>query len=326
MAFLYLSEADVAQLIDMPAVIEVVEEAFRQWAAGKAMNVPRARAKASGIVLHSMSAAAEYLGLVGWKNYTTTKTGAQFLIGLYDAETGDLECLIEADQLGQLRTGAATAVAAQWMANMDATEVGLFGVGKQARTQLEAVSIARPIGRCFVYSRNQDRRERFAAEMSVKLGIDVKPVDRPQEAAKDLPIVVTATSSTSPVFDGNDLAEGTLVCAVGSNWPHRAEIDSNTVRRADNVVCDSVEACKIEAGDFAEALEKGVFDWRRAVNLADVVAGKAVGRSTKQSVTLFKSVGLALEDVAVGGRVLEIARTKGAGRWITVGSSTQTVC
>jgi ornithine cyclodeaminase/alanine dehydrogenase-like protein (mu-crystallin family) len=321
MAVLYLTEADVEQLLDMPAVIEAVEEAFRQWADGKAMNVPRSRAKAPGIVLHSMSAAAEYLGLVGWKNYTTTQTGAQFLVGLYDAETGELETLIEADRLGQLRTGAATGVAVQWMASMDAAEMGLFGAGKQARTQLEAVSIARPIKHCFVYSRNQARRERFAAEMSAKLGIEVQPVDRPQEAAKDLPIVVTATASAVPVFDGNDLSEGTLVCAVGSNWPRRAEIDAHTIRRADNVVCDSVEACKIEAGDFAEALEKGVFDWSRAVNLADVVAGKAVGRNNRQSVTLFKSVGLAIEDVAAGGRLLKIAKAKGAGRWIMVGST-----
>jgi alanine dehydrogenase len=326
MAVLYLTEADVEQLLDMPTVIEAVEEAFRQWADGKAMNVPRSRAKAPGIVLHSMSAAAEYLGLVGWKNYTTTQTGAQFLVGLYDAESGELETLIEADRLGQLRTGAATGVAVQWMASMDASEMGLFGAGKQARTQLEAVSIARPIKHCFVYSRNQARRERFAAEMSAKLGIEVQPVDRPQEAAKDLPIVVTATASTVPVFDGNDLSEGTLVCAVGSNWPRRAEIDTHTIRRADNVVCDSVEACKIEAGDFAEALEKGVFDWSRAVNLADVVAGKAVGRNNRQSVTLFKSVGLAIEDVAAGGRLLKIAKAKGAGRWIMVGSTPHVKC
>src|SRR5204863_7161378 len=127
-----------------------------------------------------------------------------FLVGLYDNELGDLIALIEADRLGQLRTGAATGVAAQWMANLDAAEVGLFGTGKQARTQLEAIGIVRPINRCFVYSRSQPRRERFAAEMPLKLGIDVQPVDRPQEAAKDLPIVVTASTSTSPVFDGND--------------------------------------------------------------------------------------------------------------------------
>ena len=123
------------------------------------------------------------------------------------------------------------------------------------------------------------------------------------------------------MFDGNDLAEGTLVCAVGSNWPRRAEIDTHTIRRADNVVCDSVEACRHEAGDFAAAMENGIFDWSRAVDLAEVVAGRAVGRNNPQSVTLFKSVGLAIEDVALGGRLLADARTKGIGRWIMLGAS-----
>ncbi|HTQ39388.1 MAG TPA: ornithine cyclodeaminase family protein [Pirellulales bacterium] len=323
MSILYLAEEDVAQLLDMRTAIEVVEEMFRQWADGKASNVPRVRAKAPGVVLHSMCAAAEYLGLVGWKNYTTTKTGAQFLVGLCDAETGELEALIEADRLGQMRTAAATAVAVEWMADMEAAEVGLFGVGKQARTQLEAVCLARPIKRCYVYSRNEAARERFAADMAAQLGIEVLAVDRPQEAVQDLPIVVTATTSAVPVFDGNDLSEGALVCAVGSNWLHKAEIDAHTIRRADNIVCDNVEACKHEAGDFQEALEKGAFDWTRAVDLCNVVAGRAVGRNNRQSVTLFKSVGLAIEDVAVGGRLLAEARAKGYGRWMLSGLTPQ---
>lgn len=319
MAVLYFTEADVDQLLDMRTAIEVVEEVFRQLAVGKAMNVPRVRARAPGIVLHSMSAAAEYLGLVGWKNYTTTVSGAQFLVGLYDAESGDLESLIEANRLGQLRTAATTAVAVQWMADMQATEMGLFGTGLQAKSQLEAVCLARPIKHCYVYSRKQDKREQFAAVMSAKLGIEVIPVDRPQDAASELPIVLTATSSSAPVFDGNDLAEGAMVAAVGSNWPSRAEIDVHTIRRADNIVCDNIAACRHEAGDFREALQSGVFDWSRAAELADVVAGKAVGRNNPQSVTLFKSVGLAIEDVALGGKLLDLARIHGAGKWLPIG-------
>jgi ornithine cyclodeaminase/alanine dehydrogenase-like protein (mu-crystallin family) len=266
-----------------------------------------------------MSAAAEYLGLVGWKTYTTTQTGAQFLAGLCDAESGDLVALVEADQLGRLRTGATTAVAAAFMADMGATEMGLFGTGRQAATQLEAISNVRPIKRCYVYSRMRENRERFAVQMTAKLGFDVSPVDRPQGAAEDLPIVVTATTSAAPVFDGNDLSEGALVCAIGSNWPQRAEIDVHTIRRADNVVCDSRDACRLEAGDFREAIEKGMFDWSRAVDLADVVAGRAVARNNRQSVTLFKSVGLAIEDVALCATLVERARARGAGRWIMVG-------
>jgi alanine dehydrogenase len=314
MAALYLTEQDVARLIDMRRAIEVIEEAFRQWADRKAMNVPRVRARAPGIVLHTMSAAAEYLSLVGWKCYTSTASGGRFLVGLHDARDGQLVALIEASRLGQLRTGATTAVAVEWMADMAASEVGIFGSGNQARSQLEAVCRVRPIRQAFVYSRNEVRRERFAAEMAQQLGITVEPVDRPQEAAEELPIVITATNSAEPVFDGNWIDEGTMVAAIGSNWLNRAEIDTSVLRRADNIVCDSIDACKHEAGDFVDALEKGIFDWTRAVELADVVAGVAIGRSNRDSVTLFKSVGLAIEDVALGGVAYHLARAQGVGR------------
>ena len=319
MPVLYLNEHDVRDLLDMRTAIDVVEEAFRQLANQKAMNVPRVRAKSPGIVLHAMSAAAEYLGLVGWKCYTTTREGAQFHVGLYDAASGQLAALIEADRLGQLRTGATTGVAAEWMADMAATELGLFGTGHQAETQLEAVAQVRELTTAFVYSRNPARRADFAVRMAEHVGCEVIPVDRPQEAAEDLPIVVTATTAIDPVFNGNDLAEGALVCAVGSNWPHKAEIDSDVIRRADNIVCDSVEACQLEAGDFRDALERGIFSWPKAVELADVISGREVGRSNNDSVVLFKSVGLAIEDVALGGKLLALARENGVGRELKLG-------
>jgi alanine dehydrogenase len=314
MSAVYLTEVDVQQLIDMPVAIEAVREAFRQLGSGGADNVPRVRARAPGVVLHTLSATADYLGFVGWKIYTTTRTGAQFLIGLHDATTGRLEALIEADRLGQLRTGATTGVAVECLAVPRASEVGVFGAGRQARTQLEAVATVRPLSMAYVYSRSAETRQKFADEMSARLRFEVRPVDRPQEAAEELPIVVTATSSATPVFDGQCLAEGALVCAIGSNWATRAEVDAHVVRRADNIVCDSVKACRQEAGEFVEPLESGVFDWNRPVDLADVVSGNAVGRSTKDSIVLFKSVGLAIEDVALAAKLLELARAHGKGQ------------
>ena len=285
MPAIYLTEADVERLLNIETAIEVCEEAFRSLAAGQAENVPRARAQASGIILHSMSAAADYLGLVGWKCYTTTRQGARFHVGLYDS-AGSLLALIEADRLGQLRTGATTGVAVEWMAEPQATEMGLFGSGWQAQSQLAAVARVRPIKIAYVYSRNEQKRNDFADRMSAQLGIDVRPVDRPQEAAEDLPIVVTATT--------------------------RAAYPSAHPRY--NIVCDSIKACQLEAGDFVEALEKGIFDWSRAVELSDVIVGKATGRNTRESIALFKSVGLALEDVALAGKLLELARAQQVGR------------
>lgn len=310
---LYLTEADVDSLIDIRVAIDVVEEAFRRMASGEATNVPRQRAKAPGIVLHSMSAAASYLGLVGWKCYTTTKQGARFLLGLYEP-SGELVALVEADLLGQLRTGAVTALAAERMASRQANVMGMLGAGHQAETQLKALAAVLPLKRAMVYSRSEEKRQGFAQRMSRTLSIEVLPVDRPEDAVRDLPVVVTVTTSAVPVFDGRDLAEGTFVAAVGCNWLTRAEIDAEVVRRAENVVCDSIEACRHEAGDFGDALRKGFFDWSRAVELADVVAGRAAGRSRPESITLFKSVGLAIEDVALGGKVLELARQAGIGR------------
>lgn len=313
MSAIYLSETDVTNLLDMQAAVDAVEEAFRRFAAGEADNVPRRRAVAEGFVLHSMCAVNTYQNLAGWKCYTTTRLGARFLLGLCDTKTGALLALVEADHLGRLRTGATTGVAASWMAAVDATEVGIFGAGRQAETQLEAIATVRKLHKAFVYCRDEQRRTDFADKMSQRLELEVTPVDRPQEAAEELPIVVTATTSRTPVFDGAWLAEGTLVAAVGSNWLNKAEIGTTVIRRADKIVCDSIEACRIEAGDFIEAIDKGIFDYNQAIELSDVVSGRAVGRTRHDSLALFKSVGLAIEDVALGAKLLERAKEAGAG-------------
>lgn len=314
MSCLFLTEQHVAELIDMPRSIEVVEEAFRQFAAGQVQNVPRSRAAASGILLHSMSASAQYLGLVGWKNYTTTQAGMLFHVAAYRIETGELHVFIEANLLGQLRTGAATGVAAKWMSRPESSTVGLFGTGLQARTQLEAVCAVRSISRIEVYSRDVDRRRRFADEMSERCGTDVVPVDSPREAASGKDIVITATTSKTPVFDGADLAEGTLVCAVGGNFLQKTEVDSETLRRSGTIVCDSIAQCRIEAGEFVQPLEDGTIDWDLMIELKDVVAGSAAGRRSADEITFFKSVGLALEDVAMAGELLSRARETGRGQ------------
>ncbi len=310
---IFLTEDDVREVIDMETAINVVEEAFRAMADGKADNVPRRRAKAPGIMLHMMSAACEYLGYVGFKAYTTTAGGAKFLVALADAATGEWEALIEANHLGQLRTGAASGVATEFMARPDSRIVGLLGSGFQARTQLKAVSVVRPIERVDVYSRNAERCERFAEEMAEYCLAEVVPVHSPDAAAAEKDIVITATASKTPVFDGRVLEQGTHLNVIGSNHLGKAEIDVAAVQQADHIVCDSIEACKIEAGDFVEALNQGVTDWRLMHDLAEVVAGRQTGRATPEDVTLFKSVGLAVEDVALAATILERAKAQGLG-------------
>lgn len=318
MPALHFTEDDVRELLDMEIAIDVVEEAFRQLASGGATNVPRSRAHAQGIYLHTMSAAAEYLGYVGWKAYTTTKSGHQFHVGLYSMQTGELVALIDANYLGQLRTGAASGVATECMARPDAKVVGLFGTGLQARTQLKAVCSVRKIERVEVYSRHEERRQAFAAEMSEWCNTKVVPVHVPDQAAAEKDIVICATNSRTPLFDGRVLDEGTHLNVIGSNFLNKSEIDTTTIRRADVIACDSIAQCKQEAGDFVQALEEGATDWPLMKELSDIVTGRETGRPQPESITLFKSVGLAIEDVALAAKLLDLAKPAGLGRKLRV--------
>lgn len=314
MPAVYLTEDDVLQVIDMDTSINVIEAAFRQLAEGKARNNPRQRAASPGIMLHTMSASAEYLGTVGLKAYTTTRQGARFHVLLYDGRTGELQAIIEADVLGQYRTGAASGVATEVMARPDSALVGLFGSGKQARTQLKAVCTVRKIERIEVYSRSEERCIAFADEMTELCGVPVVPSRYPNEVAAEKDIVICATTSKMPVFDGRVLDEGTHLNVVGSNFLMKSEIDATTVRRANHVVVDSIEQCRLEAGDFAGPLEEGAIDWPLVRELGPVLAGRETGRAVPEDITVFKSVGLAIQDVALGTQVLALARQEGLGR------------
>lgn len=315
MSALYLTEDDVAWLLDIDTAIECVEEAFRQFGAERVENQPRRRVRAGdGSMLHVLSAGADYLGYSGYKAYATTRAGARFQFGLFDAKTGQPAAIIDANLLGQMRTGAASGVATKYMARPDAKIVGCFGTGLQARTQLKAVCSVRRIERVEVYGRGDDRRQRFADEMAELCNVPVKAMHSPEDVAAEKDIVICATTSNVPLFDGHALAEGTHLNVIGSNYLAKTEIDVTTLRRADHIVCDSIDACKLEAGDFVPALEDGSLDWSRVHELSAVVHGNRTGRAHPEDITLFKSVGLAMEDLAVAVRVLEKARIEGIGQ------------
>jgi ornithine cyclodeaminase/alanine dehydrogenase-like protein (mu-crystallin family) len=314
MPALYLSEDDVAWLLDVPTAIDVVENGFREWQAGRAENQPRRRVASEGAILHVMSAAAPFAGFLGYKAYLTTRLHARFHVVLYEQAAGMLAAVIEANLLGQIRTGAATGVATRAMARPDAAVVGCFGTGFQARAQLQAVCAVRKIETIEVYSKNEERRTQFAAQMTELCNVPVKAMNMPDEVAAEKDIVITATTSKAPVFDGRVLDEGTHLNVIGSNWLTKSEVDLTTIRRADHIVCDSIEACQVEAGDFVPALESGDLEWSRVHELADVLTGLETGRACPEDITLFKSVGLALEDVAVAAHVLQRARKEGIGQ------------
>jgi alanine dehydrogenase len=311
---LLLNEDDVRQVLTMDMALEAVEDALRQQALEEAQNVPRARCQSGAAMLHVMAGAVTSPAVLGYKAYCTTRQGARFHVGLFDAASGRPLALIQADWLGQVRTGAASGIAARHMARADAAEVGIFGSGKQAATQLLAICKVRSIRRIQVFSPNEERRRQFAAEMTRLCGCEVEPVARPEAAAAHQDIVIAATTARQPVLAGDWLAQGTHLNIVGSNFLNKSEIDVATVRRAQVIVVDSKEQARLEAGDFTAALEEGVLEWTKVRELGEVVAGRHPGRRQAQDITLFKSVGIALEDVAVAARVYDAARGRGVGR------------
>jgi ornithine cyclodeaminase/alanine dehydrogenase-like protein (mu-crystallin family) len=314
MPVLLLTEEDVRQLLTMDMALEAVADGLRKLALDEAQNVPRARTQTDHGMLHVMSAAAKTLGVMGYKAYATSRKGTHFHVGLYDGKTAAPLALIQAGYLGQVRTGAASGVATQYMARADASEVGLFGSGKQARTQLQAICKVRKVRRVQVYSPNEEHRRKFATEMSDVCQTEVQPVPRPEMAAEDKDIVITATTSREPVLNGHWIGEGTHVNAIGSNFLGKSEIDAVGVRRCDSIVVDSKDQARLEAGDFVQALEEGSIHWADIHELGQVIVGRYTGRAHPQDVTLFKSLGIAIEDIAVAARVYAKAQASGMGR------------
>ncbi len=316
MAVLLLTEDDVRRCLTMEMALDIVENALRKLALDEAQNTPRARTQTDHAMQHVMSAAAKALGTMGYKAYATSRKGASFHVGLFDGKTGALLALIQADYLGQVRTGAASGVATEYMARPDASEVGLFGSGKQARTQLQAICKVRKVSHVQVYSPNEERRRSFAREMSELCQTEVEPVPRPEMAAEDKDIIITATSSREPVLNGHWIAEGTHINAIGSNFLGKAEIDVVTVRRSESIAVDSKDQARVESGDFVQALEDGSIHWSDIHELGQIIVGRYTGRAHAQDVTLFKSLGIAIEDIAVATAVYSRARAEGLGRTI----------
>jgi len=283
----------------------------------EAHNIPRARAQTDHAMLHTMAATVKALGVMGSKVYATSRKNAgQFLVSLFDGRTGMLLCLMQADYLGQMRTGAASGIATQIMARPDAAEVGVYGSGKQARTQLLAVCKVRKVRRACVYSPNEDHRKSFCSEMSERCETEVVPVGRPEQAAEDKDVIITATTSREPVLNGQWIAQGAHINAVGSNFLGKAELDVVAIRRCNDVVVDSKDQARLEAGDFQQAFEDGSLHWSDVRELGQVIVGRYPVRKHAQDVTLFKSLGIAVEDVAVAARVYARAQVEGIGKLI----------
>jgi ornithine cyclodeaminase/alanine dehydrogenase-like protein (mu-crystallin family) len=247
------------------------------------------------------------IGVAGVKTYAAGPEGVRFVLVLFHAEDRGVLAVIEADQLGRLRTGAASGVAAKHLAKESAASLGVLGCGRQAETQVAAIRAALPdVTTTVVYCRDPDRREAFANALGAEAA------ESHQEAAAQ-DVVVTITTSKDPVLRGEWLQPGTLVCAAGANVARNRELDNAVLERAAFVCCDSIENARLESGDLIEPVSQGVLDWLEVHELAEVVAGEVPGRQSVDDIVVFKSNGIAAWDVAAGAAALALARERGLG-------------
>jgi ornithine cyclodeaminase/alanine dehydrogenase-like protein (mu-crystallin family) len=307
---LYLTENDVRQLLPMDEAVRLMRKTFQALADGSALNQPRRRLfLPTGTVLHSMAGSiGRYLGT---KFYSANaKHGAHFFFHLFDAETASPLAILEANYLGQIRTGAASGYATDVLASPSARRMGVIGSGFQARSQIEAVLQVRNLDLVKVWSRHEEGRKKFAAECGTAFGVDVRATQTAEEAVRDCDIVVTATWAKDPVLDSAWVSDGAHVNAMGSNNPQRRELPEDLVRRAGLIVADSIEQARMEAGDLLLAWTPDEWETPKLVELKDAPSA----HRPENAVTIFKSVGLGVEDVAAGAFVYEKALAAGAGR------------
>ena len=313
---LFLTEEDVVRLLPMVECIDVLEEAFAHAGAGRTEIKPRSRIRLPKGFFHFMAAADADHQVFGYKAYPSFagSEGSKALVMLYDYEGGQLLACLEASRLGQIRTGAATGLATRHMARSDAAIVGVIGSGFQAQTQLEAVCTVRDVRQARVYSRRPERREEFARQMSERLNLEITPVDTARDCVAGADVVAVITSAREPVLEGEWLEAGTHINAAGGNHWMRREVDEAAVTKSDVIVVDDLEQAKIECGDLMWLEPRGSFRWDMAHELQDVVVGRVQGRPSPQSITLFESMGVALEDIAAAQLVYRKALEEGLGQ------------
>ena len=306
-----LREDDVQRLLPMAEAIEAVERGFREHGSGTAVNLHRSRVQAGGVSITMMVAALGDRKVAGFK--AMGAGGA--MVHLYDGDSNQLVAVLEARTLGQIRTGAASAVATRYMAREDAATVGLVGAGRQAETQLAGACAVRPIRRALAYSRTPERLKTFCGKMSQALGIQVSAAASAREAVQDsdIAIAITNVRTLEPVLLGEWVAPGTHLVGAGANSIGRRELDDEAVARCSVIVTDAWDQAKLECADLALPIQKGLWDWDRVWELGQVVTGQVQGRSSPEEITLYESQGIALEDLAVAAHIYQRAMAEGVG-------------
>lgn len=314
----FLTEQDVAALLPLEAAIDCAHRAFRDHATGLAFDVPRVRTKTEYGSQHILQAASKTLDTIGFKAYFPGRERRVFHTQLIQLSTGIPLALVEADELGIRRTGAATAVATRALARPDSSTVACFGSGRHGLTQLQAVCAVRPIRSVRIHGRDHARLEQFAAQIQGALKLNVSIANSAQEALDGADIVNIVTRADTPLFDGALLEEGQHVNAVGSNALNRREIDLQAVRRANILVVDSVDVARNECGDLLPAIEAGLLHWHQVPELGQVLAGRHPGRTSASDISLFESQGMGILDLYAARYVLDAATQRKVGTMLPI--------
>jgi ornithine cyclodeaminase len=312
----FLSENDVKQVCTVALAMEGVESAHRDLSLGLAIDTPRARSRLPQTVLHMLQGALPAQGVIGYKAYTTSRSGNRFLVHLFDATTGQLKAIIESDYLGMIRTGAVSGLAAKLLARPGAKIAGVFGSGWQAEGHVRAICAALPLEQVKVFSRKPERLQNFCSRMRDLTGVAVVPAESPEATVRESDLIGTVTTAVTPLFNADWLMPGVHINAAGSNALIRQELSEAVVRRCGLITVDSVPTALAEAGDLLPLLEKGRLHSRQLVELGDIITGRHPGRTSKDEITLFESQGMAIQDLAVAVRVLAAAEAAGLGQEI----------
>jgi alanine dehydrogenase len=287
---MYVNESQVRSLLPVSQCVEVLRDAFNR----EFVNIPRYRLKSANTLLHVMSASIPSLGIMGLKSYGTGREAAgDFVVLLFDERNGKLMAVFEADALGQIRTGAASGLATSYLAREDSTIGAIIGTGLQADTQLLAIDYVRKFKEIRIFSRSAENRKAFIQKMQPQIKATLVESETAEEAVRDADVICTITTSKTPVVFGEWLKPGCHINAAGTNWSNKRELDENAVKRCDLICADHREQSKIEAGDLIGVIE----DWNSVWELSDVVQGR-VSRTSTNQITLFKSNGIAMEDIA----------------------------
>lgn len=319
---LYLTEADVQRLVTVKDAIATLELMFETWRDPATINLPRQRAQIGKGSFNLMGAAWGASEIFGLKAYLGAP-GGRFHVLLYSSRDGSLKAMIEADHLGRMRTGAASGLATKILANQDARTIGVIGGGRQALTQVAAVCAVRKIDTVRVFTRTAEHRNAFAKEIERKLRVAVEPVTTGEAAIGDADVVITITKSAEPVLRANWLKSGVHVNAAGANSASRREIDAETVLRATVRATDQVAQARVEAGEYCDLVAAGRLQWSDIVELGDILTEKIPGRRGPHDITLYKSLGIALEDIAFADLIWRRAVERGVGKAMPYGAGTR---